>query len=99
MYRATLYKKGQFLVTNNADSIEFGVLALILIKDEVIHFLLGKYAAKFLPTYRLHELKNQTEIMHCVKIYNLADFYPVTPYMMNEKMVIPLKHSVMSQWT
>lgn len=31
-YRGTLYKKGQFLVTNNMDSIQFGELALILIR-------------------------------------------------------------------
>lgn len=96
MYRGTLYKKGQFLVTNNMDSIQFGELALILIKDEVVHFLLRKYVAEFIPAYHLHELKNQTEIMHCVKINDLADFYPLTSYMMNEKRVIPLKHSVMS---
>lgn len=96
MYRGTLYRKGQFLVTNNMDSVEFGELALVLIKDEVIHFLLRKFVAEFLPEYHLHELKNQTEVMQCVKINDLADFYPLTSYVMNEKLVIPLKHSVMS---
>ena len=96
MYRGTLYKQGQFLVTHNMDLIEFGELALILIKDEDVHFLLRKFVTEFIPEYHLHELKHQTEIMHCMKINDLADFCPLTSYMMNEKRVIPLKHSVMS---
>lgn len=96
MYRGTLYKKGQFLVTNNMDSVEFGELALVLMKDEVVHFLLRRFVAEFIPEYHLHELENHTEVMPCVKINDLADFYPLTSYVMNEKLVIPLKHSVMS---
>lgn len=83
-------------MTNNMDSIEFEELALILIKDEVVHFLLRKYVAEIIPEYHLHELKNQTKIMHCVKINDLTDCYPLASYMMNEKRVSPLKHSVMS---
>lgn len=83
-------------MTNNIDSVEFGELALVLRKDEVIHFLLRKFVVEFIPEYHLHELKNQTEVMQCVKINDLADFYPLTSYVMNEKLVIPLKHSVMS---
>lgn len=75
MYRGTLYRKGQFLVTNNMDSVEFGELALVLRKDEVIHFLLRKFVAEFIPEYHLHELKNQTQVMQCVKINDLAYFY------------------------
>ncbi|KAF7649573.1 hypothetical protein LDENG_00139370 [Lucifuga dentata] len=39
LYKGTLYKKGQFLVTGNIDSVEFGELLLILIKKKMILFI------------------------------------------------------------
>lgn len=42
IYKGTLYKKGQFLLTRSDDLVEFGELTLILIKDEtVVHFLMS----------------------------------------------------------
>lgn len=49
LYKGTSYKKGQFLVTENTDLVEFGQLLLILIKGNTVYLLVSMYKAEFLP--------------------------------------------------
>ena len=96
LYKGTAYKKGQFLVTGNIDSVEFGELMFIFIKHDTVHFLLSLYKAKFLPQYHLYSVRKDSERMQCVKSSDLIDFYPLQSYMKDGHQIVPLKHSVLS---
>lgn len=96
-YKGTLYKRGQFLVTRNVDSMEFGELLLIFLKhDTIIHFLMRVFIAEFLPDYHMYSVHKQSDTIQCVNISDLADFYPLSSYMINGHQVVPLKHSIFS---
>lgn len=94
-YKGTAYKKGDFLVLN--ESMEFGELVIILIKDiATVYFLMDTHKSDHLPKYHLYAVTQQSTGMQCVNINALVDFYPLTSYIVNGHRVIPLKHSVLS---
>lgn len=96
VYKGKTYKKGHFLVTGNTDSLEFGEVVLILIKDDTAHLLVSVHIPEFLPKYHLYSVRKDTEKMLCLNINALADFYSLTSYMKDGCQLIPLKHSVLS---
>lgn len=96
MYKGTSYKKGQFLVTGSIDSMEFGELVLILIKNDTVHFLVSVYKAELHPEYHVYSVRKDTEKMKCLKISDLIDFCPLPSYIVEGHQMIPLKHSVVS---
>lgn len=88
-YKGTSYKKGNFLVLNNDESMEFGELVIILVKDNAtVYFLMYTHKSDHLPKYHLYSVTQQST--------GMVDFYPLTSYIIDEHTVIPLKHSVLS---
>lgn len=98
LYKGTSYKKGQFLVTGNIDSMQFGELVLILIKNDTVHFLMSVYTAEFLSEYHLYSVRKDNEKMQCLNISDLIDFYPLPSYIKDGCQIVPLKHSVLSHY-
>lgn len=96
LYKGTSYKKGQFLITGNVDSVQFGELVLILIKNDTVHFLMSVYTAEFLSDYHLYSVRKDNEKMQCLNVSDLIDFYPLPSYMKDGYQIVPLKHSVLS---
>ncbi len=96
--KGTSYKKGQFLVTGNIDSMQFGELVLILIKNDTVHFLMSVYTSEFLSGYHLYSVRKDNEKMQCLNISDLIDFYPLPSYIKDGYQIIPLKHSVLSHY-
>lgn len=96
LYKGTSYKKGQFLVTGNADSVEFCELVLILIKNDTVYLLVSMYKAEFLTQYHVYSVRKDNEKMQCLNISDLIDFYPLPAYMKDGYQMVSLKHSVLS---
>ena len=81
-YKGTAYKKGDFLVLN--ESMEFGELVIILIKDNAtVYFLMDTHKSDHLPKYHLYAVTQQSTGMQCVDINVLVDFYPLTSYVID----------------
>jgi len=57
LYKGTPYKKGDFLVLNNDESMEFGELVIILVKDNAtVYFLMDTHKSDHLPKYHLYSV-------------------------------------------
>lgn len=57
-YNGIIYKKGQFVVTKNDDTAEFGEIILILVKDEfALYFLTRVHDVEFLSHYHMYTVK------------------------------------------
>ncbi|CAI5685968.1 unnamed protein product [Oreochromis niloticus] len=96
-YNGLTYRKGQFIVTKFDQSMEFGELLLILIKDgSALHFLMRVYDAEFLSCYHMYSVKNDTGRLECRLISELIDLWPLSSYVKNGHQIVPLKHSVLS---
>lgn len=79
--KGTSYKKGDFLVLNNDESMEFGELVIILIQDNAsVYFVMDMHKSDHLPKYHLYSVTKQSTGMQCVNINDLVDFYPLTSY-------------------
>ena len=92
-------RKGQFVVIRNDESMEFGELILIFVKDDsALHFLMRMYAGQFLPHYHMYLVKKKIggrfECRHSSK---LIDMWPLSSYTINGYQFVPLKHSVLSE--
>ena len=97
-YKGTSYKKGNFLVSKNDESMEFGELVIILIKKEAaVYFVIDVHEAGYLSEYHLYSVTKRSTRMQCLNINDLVDFYPLPSYIVNGLQVIPLKHSVLSK--
>lgn len=96
VYKGTSYKKGQFLITGSNDSMEFGELVLILIKNDTVHLLVSVYEAELRPDFLVYSVRKDSEKMKCLKISDLIDFCPLSSYIKEGYQMIPLKHSVVS---
>ncbi|KAI2643064.1 hypothetical protein H4Q32_029533 [Labeo rohita] len=56
-FRGTLYKKGFFVCLKNDESLEFGQLELVLIKENKdVHFLVMPHSSSYMPEYGLHKI-------------------------------------------
>ena len=96
-WKGTLYKKGSFLCLEREsdESIKFGQIELVLIKDDKeVCFLVTSHTSCYLPEYGLTKA---AEAMHCVNAKYCLDFYPLPLYSLNGQKVISLKHSVVDQ--
>lgn len=97
-YKGTSYKKGNFLVSKNEESIEFGELLIILIKnDAAVCFVLDVHQAEYLSEYHVYSVTKDSTRLQCLNITDLVDVYPLPSYFVNGHQVIPLKHSVLSK--
>ncbi|XP_023815110.1 uncharacterized protein LOC111948035 [Oryzias latipes] len=97
MYNGITYRKGQFVVTKYDDSVEFGQLLLIFVKDDsVVHFLMKMHVAEFLSSYNMYSIKNDTGRLECRLISELIDLWPLSSYVNNGYQIVPLKHSILS---
>ena len=97
-YKGTSYKKGNFLVSKNDESMEFGELVIILIKKEAaVYFVIDVHEADYHSEYHMYSVTKQSTRMQCLNINDLVDFYPLPSYIVNGAQVIPLKHSVLSK--
>ena len=97
-YKGTSYEKGNFLVSKNDESMEFGELVIILIKMEAaVYFVIDVHKADYLSEYHMYPVTKQSTRMQCLNINDLVDFYPLPSYIVNGLQVIPLKHSVLSK--
>lgn len=96
-YKGTSYKKGEFLILNNDESITFGELLIILIKDNTaVYFVMNAHKSDHLPKYHLYSVTQQSTGIQCANINDLLEFYPLSSYIVDGHRVIPLKHSVLS---
>lgn len=96
-YNGIIYKKGQFVVTKNDDSVEFGEIILILVKDEfALHFLTRVHDVEFLSHYHMYTVKKDTGRLECRRVSDLVDMWPLSYYMQNGYQIVPLKHSLFS---
>lgn len=98
-YKGITYRKGQFVVIKNDDSVEFGELILIFVKgDSALHFLMRAYDGEFLPYYHMYLVKKKTGgRLECRHISKLIDMWPLSSYTKNGYQFVPLKHSVLSE--
>lgn len=97
-YKGTIYKKGNFLVSKNDESMEFGELLIILIKNDTeVYFVTAVHNADYHSEYHLYSVKKDCAMLLCLKISDLVDFYPLTSYVVSGHQVIPLKHSIFSK--
>ena len=95
-YNGIIYRKGQFVVTKNDDSVEFGEIILILVKDDfALHFLMRVYDGEFLSHYHMYCVKN-TGRLECRLVSELIDMWPLSYYINNGYHIVPLKHSLLS---
>lgn len=96
-YNGITYRKGQFVVTKNDDSVEFGEIILILLKDGfALHFLMRVYDGEFLSQYHMYAIKKDTERLECRHICELIDMWPLSYYIKDGYQIVPLKHSLLS---
>ena len=97
-YKGTSYKKGHFLVSKNDESMEFGELLIILIKnDAAVYFVMDVHEAVYHSEYHLYSVTKRSTRLQCLNVNDLVDFYPLTSYFVDGHQVIPLKHSVLSK--
>jgi len=95
-YNGITYKKGQFVVIRNDESLEFGELILSFVKDySALHFLMRVYRGEFLPHYHMYSVKDETRTLECRPVSKLIDMWPLSSYIKDGYQVVPLKHSVL----
>lgn len=95
-FHGTLYRKGYFLCLKNDESVEFGQLELILIKENKnVYFLVTPHSSSYMPEYGLHKLGESAKEMLCINADQCLDFYPLAAYSLLTMKVISLKHSVL----
>lgn len=96
-YNGIIYRKGQFVVTKNDDSMEFGEIILIFVKDDfALHFLMRVYDGEFLSHYHMYSVKKDTVRLECRLVSELIDMWPLSYYINNGCWIVPLKHSLLS---
>lgn len=94
-YKGTIYKKGHFLVSKNDETMEFGELLIVLVKNDTeVYFVMTVHKADYHSEYHLFSVKKCCAMLLCLKISDLVDFYPLTSYVVSGHQVIPLKHSI-----
>lgn len=101
-YKGIIYKKGHFLVSKNDETLEFGELLIILIKNNTeVYLVMDVHKGDYHFEYHLYSVKKDvvrwSVMLLCLKISDLVDFYPLTSYVVNGHKVIPLKHSIVSK--
>lgn len=96
-YKGTSYKKGHFLVSKNDESMEFGELLIIIIKNQAVYFVMEVHECAYHSEYHLYSVTKESTTFQCLNINNLVDFYPLPSYILDGHQVIPLKHSVLSK--
>lgn len=78
--------------------MEFGELVIVLIHNDTgVYFVMDTFKADYHSEYHLYSVTKQSTRLQCLNINNLADFFPLTSYIVNGHQVIPLKHSVLSK--
>ena len=83
-YNGITYRKGQFVVTKNDDSVEFGEIILILVKDDfALHFLMRVYDGEFLSHYHMYSVKKDTGRLECRLASEMIDMWPLSCYINN----------------
>lgn len=71
-YHGITYKKGQFDVTRNDDSVELFEHILLVVKDySALHFLMRVYSPEFFPHYHMYSVKNNSGRLQSLHIYGL----------------------------
>lgn len=59
-YKGTTYKKGHFLVSKNDETVEFGELLIILIKNDAeVYFVMDIHKADYHSEYHLYSAKKR----------------------------------------
>ena len=97
-YKGTAYHNGHFLVSKNYETVEFGELLIILIKNDAeVYFVMDIHKADYNSEYHLYSAKKDGAMLQCLEISELVDFYPLTSYIVNGHQMIPLKHSIFSR--
>lgn len=90
-FKGTLYKKGSFLclARDSDDSIKFGLIELVLTKDEKeVCFVVVLHSSVHISEYGVYEIKQSAEDMRCVNAGHCLDFYPLPLYSLNGHKVI-----------
>ena len=93
------YKTGDYIITaRTAGVLEFGILRFV-IHQKNFHepfFLLGTTECNFLPLLGVYSItESQNEEIVSIFASELYDYYPLTPYSFQGKMVLVLKHQAL----
>lgn len=73
----TSYKKRDFLITKNDESMEFGELVVILIQhNATVFFVLDMHTSEYHNEYHMYSVTKLTAQLLCLNITHLVDFYP-----------------------
>ena len=90
------YRKGSFLCLKNSESVEFGQLELILMKENKdVYFLVTPHSSSCMPEYGLYKVGESARDMLCINADQCLEFYPLAAYSLLAVKVIFLKHSVL----
>lgn len=66
-FRGTLYKKGSILCLKNDESLEFGQLDLVLMKENKdVYFLVMPHSSSYMPEYGIHKIGEAAKDIVCI---------------------------------
>lgn len=97
VYKGTKYVKGYVsIVDDTDDGLDFGKIAVILVNDSELYFVLELDHSVLLIDLGLHCLRCPTERSVCVNADSLMDYYPPPLSNMAGLFVVSLHHAVSS---
>lgn len=98
IYKGSKYTKGLVVVLDHSeeDTLVFGKIALILIDDKQVYFVVLVHHSVFLIDLGVHHLNQSENKYVCVHADSLLDYYPLPVYTTMDIPVISLHHSVCS---
>lgn len=97
VHKGTKYVKGYVsIVDDSDDGLVFGKIAVILVNDSGLYFVLELHHSVLLIDLGLHCLRCPPERSVCVNADSLMDYYPLPLYNMAGLFVVSLHHSVSS---
>lgn len=97
VHKGTKYVKGYVsIVDDSDDGLVFGKIAVILVNDSGLYFVLELHQSVLLIDLGLHCLRCPPERSVCVNADSLMDYYPLPLYNMAGLFVVSLHHSVSS---
>lgn len=93
----TIYHAGQCVVLKKCDNdfdLILGKIVLCMNYNEVVHLVVSKTVAQFLPHLGLYVLDKGPLSLLCVKLIDIHDYYPLNVYTHHESDLLILKHAV-----
>ncbi|KAA0721602.1 hypothetical protein E1301_Tti023215 [Triplophysa tibetana] len=94
-FRGTLYKKGFFLCLNNDESMKFGQIELVVMKENKdVYFLVTPHSSSYMPEYGLYKIGEAARDMVCINADQCLGCYPLPAYSLFAMKIVSLKHAM-----